>query len=61
MKRRMQPRQLKALIETEHYQPEPSLIAEAILKRRGMRRLLMDAPPRRSLRETSAPTARRSR
>jgi hypothetical protein len=49
MKRRMQPRQLKALIETEHYRLEPSLVAEAMLKRRAVRTLLMDdAPPRRS-------------
>lgn len=61
MKRRMQPRQLKSLIETEHYKPEPSLVAEAMLKRRGVRTLLMDAPSRRSPSGTPTPTARQSR
>lgn len=44
MKRRMQPRQLKTLIETDHYKPDPSLVAEAMLKRRGVRTLLVDRP-----------------
>ena len=44
MRRRMQPRQLKALIEIGHYEPEPSLIAEAMLQRRGVRALLVDWP-----------------
>jgi len=44
MWRRMQPRQLRALIETGHYDPEPSLVAEAMLQRRGVRALLMDSP-----------------
>lgn len=61
MKRRMRPRQLKALIETEHYMPEPSLVAEAMLRRRGMRTLLMDTPPRRSASGTPTSTARQSR
>jgi hypothetical protein len=39
----MQPRQLKALIETGHYEPEPSLVAEAMLRRRGVRTLLVDS------------------
>jgi len=45
MKRRMQPRQLKTLIETDHYKPDPSLVAEAMLKRRGVRTLLVDPSP----------------
>ena len=40
MRRRMQPRQLKSLVETGHYKPEPSLIADAMLQRRGVRELL---------------------
>lgn len=40
MKRRMQPRQLKSLVESGHYKPEPSLIADAMLQRRGVRELL---------------------
>jgi hypothetical protein len=44
--RRMQPRQLKGLIMTGHYAPEPSLVAEAMLRRRGVRLLLVDSPAR---------------
>ena len=40
MRRRMQPRQLKSLVESGHYKPEPSLIADAMLQRRGVRELL---------------------
>ena len=40
MRRRMQPRQLKTLVESGHYKPEPSLIADAMLQRRGVRELL---------------------
>jgi hypothetical protein len=45
MKRRMQRRQLKSLIETGHYRPEPALVAEAMLQRRGVRTLLMQPSP----------------
>ena len=40
MRRRMQPRQLKSLVESGHYKPEPSLVADAMLQRRGVRELL---------------------
>jgi hypothetical protein len=40
MRRRMQPRQLKTLIESGHYRLDPALIAEAMLERRGVRFLL---------------------
>jgi len=40
MRRRMQKRQLKRLIETGHYRPEPEVIAQAMLERRGVRELL---------------------
>ncbi len=36
----MQPRQLKRLIETGHYRPEPELVADAMLQRRSVRELL---------------------
>ena len=36
----MQPEQLKSLVETGDYRPEPALIAEAMLRRRGVRELL---------------------
>jgi len=36
----MQPRQLKSLVESGHYKPEPSLVADAMLQRRGVRALL---------------------
>jgi hypothetical protein len=44
MRRRMQPRQLKSLVESGHYKPEPSLVAEAMLQRRGVRELLIGGP-----------------
>lgn len=37
----MQKRQLKRLIDTGHYQPEPEQIAQAMLRRRGVRELLI--------------------
>lgn len=40
MRRRMQQLQLKTLVETGHYKPEPALVAEAMLQRRGVRELL---------------------
>jgi hypothetical protein len=36
----MSPRHLKGLIQTGHYHPEPGLVAEAMLQRRGVRVLL---------------------
>lgn len=36
----MQQRQLKSLVESGNYQPVPELIAEAMLRRRGVRTLL---------------------
>lgn len=44
MTRRMQPRQLKSLVETGRYRPEPALVAEAMLQRRGVRELLINWP-----------------
>ena len=56
MKRRMQPRQLKTLIETGHYKPEPPLIAEAMLERRGVRMLLVDWPASRGATSQTVPS-----
>ncbi len=39
----MQQRQLKSLIESGQYQPEPELVAQAMLRRRGVRSLLTGA------------------
>jgi hypothetical protein len=36
----MSQRQLKTLVQSGHYKPEPELIAEAMLQRRGLRTLL---------------------
>ena len=49
MERRMQKRQLKTMIDTGHYKLEPSLIAEAMLRRPAVRQLLSpdDAHPER--------------
>lgn len=40
----MSPRHLKSLIQSGHYKPEPILIAEAMLQRRGVRVLLAGGP-----------------
>jgi hypothetical protein len=37
----MQKRQLKRLIDTGHYRPQPEQIAQAMLQRRGVRELLI--------------------
>jgi hypothetical protein len=41
----MQPDRLKSLVETGNYRPQPALIAEAMLRRDGVRELLGE--PRR--------------
>jgi hypothetical protein len=41
-KRAMQPERLKNLVESGDYRPRPALIAEAMLRRRGVRELLAD-------------------
>jgi hypothetical protein len=38
----MQSDRLKSLVETGNYRPKPALIAEAMLRRRGVRELLGD-------------------
>lgn len=37
----MDQRQLKTMIEAGEYRPQPSLVAEAMLRRRGVRELLV--------------------
>ncbi|HEX5374611.1 MAG TPA: hypothetical protein VFW48_00470 [Solirubrobacterales bacterium] len=59
MKRRMQPRQLKSLVETGHYKPEPALIADAMLQRRSVRELLTSESFMRAGRIPPAPQAGR--
>ena len=38
----MQQERLKSLVETGNYRPKPALIAEAMLRRRGVRELLAE-------------------
>ncbi len=38
----MQPEHLKNLVETGNYRPKPALIADAMLRRRGVRELLSE-------------------
>jgi hypothetical protein len=38
--RSMQAEQLKSLVESGHYKPDPSQVAAAMLRRRGVRELL---------------------
>jgi hypothetical protein len=40
----MQSEQLKSLVESGHYKPDPSQIATAMLQRRGVRELLIGGP-----------------
>ncbi|HET7177393.1 MAG TPA: flagellar biosynthesis anti-sigma factor FlgM [Solirubrobacterales bacterium] len=40
----MQLEQLKSMVEAGRYRPEPGLVAEAMLRRRGVRELLIAAP-----------------
>jgi hypothetical protein len=40
----MQQGQLKSLVESGRYRPEPELIAQAMLRRRGVRALLTGMP-----------------
>ena len=51
----MQPRQLKSLVDSGHYKPEPSLIADAMLQRRGVRELLTSESLMRAGRIPPAP------
>jgi hypothetical protein len=41
----MQQQRLKSLVETGNYRPKPALVAEAMLRRRGVRELLAEEMP----------------
>ena len=47
MRKAMQPQELKSLVESGHYKPDPSRIATAMLQRRGVRELLIGGTRRR--------------
>jgi hypothetical protein len=53
----MQPRQLKRLIETGHYRPEPGVVAEAMLQRRSVRELLIGGIPVSAAGRSQSPLA----
>jgi hypothetical protein len=59
MKLMTQPLHLKSLIEDGRYQPQPELVAEAMLRRRGVRTLLTAAAINPAGRIPSPPAARR--
>jgi hypothetical protein len=40
----MQQQELKSLVESGHYKPDPSRVATAMLQRRGVRELLIGGP-----------------
>ena len=40
----MQQRQLKSLVDSGRYRPEPALVAQAMLRRRGVLALLTGGP-----------------
>jgi hypothetical protein len=42
----MQSQELKSLVESGHYKPDPSRIATAMLQRRGVRELLISSSAR---------------
>jgi hypothetical protein len=41
----MQQERIKSLVETGAYRPQPALVAEAMLRRRGIRELLAEGLP----------------
>lgn len=57
----MQPQQLKTMIEAGHYRLKPALVAQAMLRRRSVRELLIgdEAPLNPTDRSRSAPEAGR--
>jgi hypothetical protein len=54
----MQQQQLKSLIENGQYRPEPALVAQAMLRRRGVRTLLTGAAVSSADRSPSPQAAR---
>lgn len=59
MRKVMEQRQLKSLVESGNYQPAPELIAQAMLRRRGVRTLLIGTPISPADRSQSQQAARR--
>jgi len=59
MKLMTQSLHLKSLIEDGRYQPQPDLVAEAMLRRRGVRTLLTGGAIGPAGRIPSAPASRR--
>ncbi|MEX0972257.1 MAG: hypothetical protein WDZ46_03255 [Solirubrobacterales bacterium] len=55
----MQRQQLKGLIEKGNYRPEPELVASAMLRRRGVRELLVGPGISAAGRSHAAPADRR--
>lgn len=56
----MQADRLKSLVETGNYRPQPALIAEAMLRRRGVRELLVEEAAPLSRQVGRIPPARES-
>jgi len=59
MKLVMEQQELKSLVESGRYRPEPELVARAMLRRRGVRTLLTGAGLSPADRIQSAPAFRR--
>ncbi|HEX6688395.1 MAG TPA: hypothetical protein VF085_06985 [Solirubrobacterales bacterium] len=55
----MEQQQLKSLVESGGYRPQPELVAQAMLRRRGVRALLTGSPISSADRILSAPASRR--
>ena len=55
----MQPQELKSLVESGHYKPDPSRVASAMLRRRGVRELLIGGSVNRAGRTPPGPESPR--
>jgi hypothetical protein len=55
----MQRQELKSLVESGHYKPDPSQVAVAMLQRRGVRELLIGGGVNRAGRTPSGPQSPR--
>lgn len=58
---RMQTPELKSLVETGRYKPEPALVAAAMLERQGMRSFLADEGPLTPAGRSRVPAAQAGR
>jgi hypothetical protein len=59
MSKAMEQQQLKSLVESGSYRPVPELVAQAMLRRRGVRALLTGSAISSTDRILSAPASRR--